>query len=94
MEDRNYEKTHRLSLGNRKNGSLTGIREVISFDPEMVVLSTEQGNLTIKGHDMHVTRLDVDKGELEFSGMVDGLAYSEAKTPGQVTSGIFKRMFK
>lgn len=94
MEDRNHEKSHRLSLGNRRSGSLTGIRKVISFDPEMVVLETEQGNLTVKGHEMHVTRLDVDKGELEFSGTVDSMTYSEPRSAGHVTSGILKRMFK
>lgn len=94
MEDRNSGRSHRLSIVDRKNGSLTGIKEVISFAPELVVLLTEQGNLTIKGHEMHVIRLDVDKGELEMAGRVDSMVYTEAKSPGQVTSGLLKRMFK
>lgn len=94
MEDVHITKNHRFSLDGRKHGILTGIREVESFDTQLVVLATEQGRLTIKGNELHVTRLDVDKGELEFSGLVDSMAYSEIRTAGQMTTGVLKRLFK
>lgn len=94
MEEVHITKGHRFSLDNRNQGHLTGLREVESFDAELVVLATEQGRLTIKGRDLHVTRLDVDKGEIDFSGSVDSMVYSEIRTAGQVTTGVLKRLFK
>ena len=94
MEEVHTAKGHRLELGDRRRGNLTGIREVESFDAELVVLATVCGRLTIKGHELHVIKLDVDKVELEFSGIVDSMTYSEIKTAGQVTTGMLKRLFK
>ena len=94
MENSNYTKNHRLHITNRNRGSLDGIKDVIAFAPEEVKLSTEQGRLTICGAELHVISLDVEKGELEFEGRIDSMVYSEEKTPGQVASKIFGRMFK
>lgn len=94
MEAVHVTTPHKVSLEGRKKGIMTGITEVESFDAELVVLATEQGRLTIKGHDLRVVRLDVEKGELEFAGRVDSMIYSELKTAGQLTKGALKRMFK
>ena len=56
---------------------MTGVKEVISFDGEEVVLDTEQGVLIVKGADLHVTRLTLEKGELEMDGRIDGFMYTE-----------------
>ena len=85
---------HQDSLDGRRKGMLTGITEVLSFDAELVILATKQGKLTIKGHELQVIRLDVEKGELEFSGRVDSMIYSEIKSAGQMTTGVLKRLFK
>ncbi len=92
MEDIKNVKSHKLILNNRMAGSLTGIKKVISFDTDEVILLTEQGNLMIKGKELHVTRLDVEKGELEFEGLVDSFFY--ARTKSQSASGIVGRLFK
>lgn len=94
MDEKNVEKGHCISINDRKYGKLTGINNVISFDPDLVVLITKQGKLTMKGKELHVIKLDVERGEIEFSGRVDSIIYTEIKTPGQVTTGIIKRMFK
>ena len=47
-------KIHKISSNNRKNCSVTGVTDVISFDLNQVLLETEYGMLTIKGHDLHV----------------------------------------
>ena len=41
--------------------ALTGVREVVSFDENQVVMDTDMGLLTIKGKDLHVSRLTVEK---------------------------------
>jgi sporulation protein YabP len=94
MEDAGRTREHRLLLVNRKNCSLSGVREVESFDMELVVLATDQGRITIKGRDMHMISLNVEKGELDFAGEVDNIAYSQINSPKTVTTGLLKRLFR
>ena len=68
--------SHRIVLGRRKQGSITGVRDVISFDAKEVILDTEDGLLTIRGSELHVNRLTVENGEIDLEGQVDSLVYS------------------
>ena len=61
MEENKITKSHKIVLGNRKSGSITGVLDVISFDITEVLLETEQGMLNIKGKDLHVNRLNLVK---------------------------------
>ena len=45
---------HSLMLERQKGGTITGIREVISFDEKEILLHTEEGKLSIKGEGLHV----------------------------------------
>ncbi|MBQ7707760.1 MAG: sporulation protein YabP [Lachnospiraceae bacterium] len=94
MGENQYAKNHKLSLDNRKKAAIYGINNVDSFDTDEVVLVTEAGILTIKGKDLHVIRLDVDKGELEMAGTVDSMVYSENHNVKKTALGILGRLFK
>ena len=50
--------------------------------------------LSIKGHDLHVNRLSVEKGEIEISGTIDGMVYSDVNTYARKGESIFTRLFK
>ena len=52
--------SHRLTLNNRDRGNLTGILDVISFNESQIVLDTDMGLLTIRGKDLHVSRLSLE----------------------------------
>ncbi len=67
---------HKIVLNNRNLGNLTGILDVISFDENTIVLDTDMGLLTIKGKDLHVNRLSLEKGEIDIEGRTDSLVYS------------------
>ena len=58
---------HKIVLNNRNQGNLTGILDVISFDENTIVLDTDMGLLTIKGKDLHVNRLSLEKGTISIS---------------------------
>jgi len=73
---------------NRKSGSFTGVTDVVNFDANEIILDTELGRLTIKGKELHVNRLDLQKKEVEIDGTVDMLQYSG--TPGR---GVFGKWF-
>lgn len=55
MEEHIQANPHHLSLTDRHTGTITGVKDVISFDLNAILLETESGMLSIKGHDLHVT---------------------------------------
>ena len=67
---------HRLVLSDRHTGSVTGVNDVVSFDENEIVLDTDMGLLTVRGKELHVKRLTLEKGELDLEGQVDSLNYS------------------
>mgnify|MGYP000662921661 CR=1 FL=1 len=93
MEEKAGMRPHKMIFQNRQAGNLTGVRDVVSFDENQVVLDTDMGLLTIKGKDLHVSRLTVEKGELEGEGQVDSLAYSSNEAYRKTGQSILARLF-
>jgi sporulation protein YabP len=87
-------RNHKILLDNRKKGSITGVADVISFDPGQIILKTSLGMLEIKGQDLKVTRLSVEKGEVDLAGRVDSMVYSEMSGYNRKAEGFITRMFK
>ena len=94
MEEKQYAKAHKLILSNRRTGTITGVADVISFDITEVLLETEQGMLMIKGADLHVNRLTLEKGEIDIEGRIDSLAYSEVTSFQKQSESLIGRLFK
>lgn len=82
---------HCVCVENRNKISLTGVRDVDSFDEETITLITGEGELSIKGCGLHIGKLSTDTGEMSIEGKVDALVYS-SETPKQ--SGFFGRVFR
>lgn len=86
---------HQLSLSERKKGTLTGVSDVLSFDSEQILLETTQGMLTIKGTELHVSRLHLESGEVDVEGLVQSLVYSEnGSYRKKQKGGLVKRLFE
>ena len=83
MEQSNISKSHKLSMDNRKRLTLTGIKDVVSFDLTQILLESTLGMIHIKGSDIKVTRLSLEKGEVDIEGTVDSIVYSDVKDYGE-----------
>jgi sporulation protein YabP len=94
MEEKQYTKAHKLILSNRRTGTITGVSDVISFDITEVLLETDQGMLMIKGSDLHVNRLTLEKGEVDIEGRIDSLAYSDVTSFQKQSESLIGRLFK
>lgn len=95
MEDRlPAKKGHKVSLSFRKEAIITGVNDVLSFDAKEVLLDTEQGILMLRGDDLHVNRLTLEKGEIDVDGKIDSLTYSDGSGYGKSGETIFGRLFK
>lgn len=88
------QKPHKIILNQRKNSSVTGVLDVLSFDLNEVLLETEQGLLTVKGTDLHVNRLSVEKGEVDLSGNVDSITYSDLHHSKRNKEPLLSKIFK
>ncbi len=84
---------HRISLDQRRDCKMTGVVEVHSFDENTVLLETVDGMVTIKGNGLHVSRLNLDKGEADVDGKVDALVYSDRTTLAKKGEGLLTRLF-
>ena len=85
---------HKLILTNRSKISLNGITDILSFDVNEILIETELGMLMIRGKDLHVNRLTLEKGEVDISGKVDSLQYSYLSTGNDRGESFFGRLFK
>ncbi len=95
MEEKRAPMSHKLSFTDRRQGMITGVLDVVSFDEKLVVLQSQCGVLTLKGEEMHVKQLDLEKGELEMTGRVDQLIYTQ-DGPGSRKKGksVLKRLLQ
>lgn len=93
MEERKIVKSHKLVLDNRARGMITGVLDVDDFDGEKIQVQTEAGNMLIKGENLHIISLNVEKGELELEGKVDSFAYT-TKGGAKKEESLLKRMFR
>ena len=69
------KRVHKIMLTNRRTCTINGVSDVLSFDVHEILLETDQGMLMIKGDELHVNRLTLDKGEEDIDGKVDSLTY-------------------
>ena len=96
MEESKMPKTHnhKLVINNRKTSLVTGVLDVLSFDLNEILLETDQGMLMVKGTDMHVNRLSLEKGEVDLSGNIDSVAYSNINSAGKQGENFLTKLFR
>ena len=94
MEEKSGSRPHACFLQNRAAANLTGVREVVSFDENQVILDTDMGILTMKGKELHVSRLTLEKGEVDVDGSVDSLIYSSNEAYHKSGESLFSRLFR
>lgn len=95
MEDLNgSSRTHKIIMTNRKNCTINGVKDVLSFDMNEILLDTEQGMLMIKGDNLHVNRLSLEQGEIDIDGKIDSLTYSDAGNTGLKNESLWNRLFR
>lgn len=81
---------HNIILEGRAKLSVSGVEDVDSFDEAEIVMRTVQGNLTVRGTELHVEKLSLDIGELTVTGTVSQLDYAEVAP----SSSLWTRLFK
>ena len=94
MEEKKKNFSHSVFLEQRERGKITGVSDVRSFDEKLIVLASGSGVITIKGENLHVEQLNLEHGQVELTGKIDSLVYTEEKTLGQKTESLLSRLFQ
>lgn len=89
-DKRMVNRTHNIIMENRKTLSVSGVSDVDRFDEQTVILYTDLGEMTVKGTGLHIERLNTEIGEIELTGNIYGLMYTDEREKG----GFFRRIFR
>lgn len=84
---------HDVIMRGRKLLEITGVKQVESFDNEEFLLETTMGFLAIKGQNLQMKNLDVDKGIVSIKGKVFELVYLDEQH-GEKAKGFFSKLFR
>lgn len=76
-EQKNAKKPHNIIMNNCEKLTLTGINDVGSFDENVIHAFTDKGRLTIKGERLKVENVNTALGDMEVSGNITALIYSD-----------------
>lgn len=83
----NANVSHNVTLRDREHMGVSGVCEVVSFDECGVVLETVMGIMAVDGTELRITRLDLDRKEVDLCGKVNGIVYAEKR----VKKGMLRR---
>lgn len=91
MEEKRFSSKHKLIIDKRQKAFVSGVIEVMSFDDEEIASDTELGTLIIRGSGLHVSALNIEKGELEIDGQIDSFNYEDiSRSKGGLMGKIFR----
>ena len=82
---------HLVTVRNRKRMDMTSVKEIERFDQEEFYIRTSQGYLLIRGEELRIVHLDVDKGLLTLEGNVKMLQYDDEDNGS--TKGFLHKLF-
>jgi len=84
---------HDVIMRGRRTLEISGVKQVESFDNEEFLLETVMGFLAIKGQNLQMKNLDVDKGVVSIKGRIFDLVYLDDQH-GEKAKGFFSKLFR
>jgi len=87
-------RSHSILMENRQKVSITGVQDVDSFDESTVLLVTDMGYITLHGVDLHISKLNLEEGQLIVEGEIIALQYSDVDYASGKGAGLLSRLFR
>ena len=85
---------HGLTITERKNLIISGVKKIESFDNEEFLMETTLGFLVIKGSELEIIKLDTYQGNVSIKGRVDSLMYLDENLKKDKDSSLLNKLFK
>ena len=71
---------HGITISERKNIVINGVKKIESFDNEEFLMDTTLGILIVKGEELEIIKLDTYQGNVSIKGKIDSFYYLEGNT--------------
>lgn len=85
---------HVVTLSERKNIVITGVKKIESFDNEEFLMETNMGFIVLKGEELEIIKLDTYQGNVSIKGKVNSLTYMENLSKKDKEDGVFNKLFR
>lgn len=82
-----------IDLKDRKKLEISGIKKIESLNSEEFLIDTKLGLLLVRGKELEMQMLDIDKGNIWISGNINAIEYIEPVAKKE-KSGFFGKVFK
>ncbi len=95
MNERNQSsRSQNIILENREKLSISGVEHVDNFNDNTIIVVTNKGVLTIKGHSLNISKLNLDDGNVHIEGAINGIVFSDKGKTSPKGGGLLSKMFK
>lgn len=74
--------SNRIALTDRKHLLVDGVEHVGNFNEKEIGLVTNMGFLTLRGEGLHITQLNLERGNLVVEGRICAMDFIENKSAG------------
>lgn len=91
MDGGSMRRMHAIHLEGRELMSVTGVKDVDSFNEQEIRLVTDLGVLYVEGNELHITKLNLDDGQVLLEGEIVSLQYGELE---EERGSLFSRLFR
>ena len=85
---------HSISINERKNIIISGIKKIDSFDEEEFLLETTMGYIVIKGSNLEIIKLDTYQGNISIKGKINSLNYVDSTNKKNKEDSLIGKLFK
>ncbi len=85
--------SHMITISERKNITLSGIKKLNSFDDCEFFIDSIMGPIIIKGNNLELLKLDTFRGNLSIKGKITSVNYLD-DIKKMKTESIMARLFK
>lgn len=90
--DNNFN--HGITLIERKNIVINGVKKIESFDSEEFLMDTSLGYLVIRGKELEIIKLDTYQGNVNIKGIIDSLTYLDNNEKKENENSLLNKLFK
>ena len=85
---------HGISVSERKNVVVSGVKKIEKFDEEEFYIETSLGYLVIKGKDLELIKLDTYQGNVSIKGTIDSFNYIDNNKKKTEDNSFLGKLFK
>lgn len=82
---------HSIIMEDRRKLSVTGVTDIDSFDEQTIIAITDMGEITIRGWNLHITKLNLEQTELLVDGEISSLTYTDTRPKAK---GFFAKVLR